>query len=109
MAQCSGSAAEPDVATEHIAPASLGQACESSPGNVQATRAASSSAGSAVQLLSDINTFANWQVQFPPGWHDLPPEASCAIEAGRRRGENVATYEQCRSKKQGRWDTYQMD
>ena len=33
LLQCSGSAAEPDVATEHIAPASLGQACESSPGS----------------------------------------------------------------------------
>ena len=117
MARCSGSAAEPDVAAEHIAPASLGQACESSPGNVQATRAASSSAGSAVQLLSDINAVAcnprpksaNWQVQFPSGWHDLPPQASSAIEAARLRGENVAIYEQCRSKKQDWWDTYQMD
>ena len=33
LLRCSGSAAEPDVATEHIAPASLGQACESSPGS----------------------------------------------------------------------------
>ena len=33
MVLCSGSAAEPDVATEHIAPASLGQAREASPGS----------------------------------------------------------------------------
>ena len=76
-------------------------------GNVQATGPASSSAGSAVQLVSDINAVAcnprpksaNWQVQFPSGWHDLPPQASSAIEAARLRGENVAIYEQCRSKK----------
>ena len=86
-------------------------------GNVQATGPASSSAGSAVQLVSDINAVAcnpraksaNWQVQFPSGWHDLPPQASFAIEAARLRGENVAIYEQCRSKKQNWWDTYQMD
>ena len=86
-------------------------------GNVQATGPASSSAGSAVQLVSDINAAAcnprpksaNWQVQFPSGWHDLPPQASSAIEAARLRGENVAIYEQCRSKKQDWWDTYQMD
>ena len=86
-------------------------------GNVQTTGPASSSAGSAVQLVSDINAVAcnpraksaNWQVQFPSGWHDLPPEASSEIEAARLRGENVAIYEQCRSKKQDWWDTYQMD
>ena len=35
--------------------------------------------------------------------------ASSAIEAARLRGETVATYEQCRSRKQHWWDTYQMD
>ena len=86
-------------------------------GNVQATGPASSSAGSVVQLVSDINAVAcnpraksaNWQVQFPSGWHDLPPQASSEIEAARLRGENVAIYEQCRSKKQNWWGTYQMD
>ena len=70
-----------------------------------------------MQLVSDINAVAcnprpksaNWQVQFPSGWHDLPPQASSEIEAARLRGENVAIYEQCRSKKQDWWDTYQMD
>ena len=33
LLRCSGSAAEPDVATEHIAPASIGQAREASPGS----------------------------------------------------------------------------
>ena len=48
-------------------------------------------------------------MQFPSGWHDLPPQASSEIEAARLRGENVAMYEQCRSKKQDWWDTCQMD
>ena len=48
-------------------------------------------------------------MQFPSGWHDLPPQASSAIEAARLRGVNVAIYEQCRSKKRDWCDTYQMD
>ena len=95
-------------------------------GNAQAIGSASSSAGSTVQVVSDINAVASkrksankiqdrrhmsakWQVQFPSGWQDLPPEASRAIEASFATGEDVATYEQCRSKKQDWWDTYQID
>ena len=48
-------------------------------------------------------------MQLPSGWHGLPPEASSEIEAAQLRGENVAIYEQCRSKKQDWWDTCQMD
>ena len=66
-------------------------------------------AESAEKRALDGSTTANWQVQFPSGWHDLPPQASSEIEAARLRGENVAIYEQCRSKKQNWWDTYQMD
>ena len=33
LLRCSGSAAEPDAATKHIAPASLGSTCEASPGS----------------------------------------------------------------------------
>jgi hypothetical protein len=33
LLRCSGSAAEPDAATEHIVPASLGSTCEASPGS----------------------------------------------------------------------------
>ena len=65
-------------------------------------------ADSADKPALDGSTTANWQVQFPSGWHDLPPQASSEIEAARLRGENVAIYEQCRSKKQDWWDTYQM-
>ena len=54
-------------------------------------------------------TSAKWQVQFPSGWQDLPPEVFCKIEAARLRGENVAIYEQCRSKKKDWWDKYQIN
>ena len=65
MVRCSGSAAEPDVATEHIAPASLGQACESSPGSRDMTiislgdvvsKLASECDESAVALCSAVRT-----------------------------------------------------
>ena len=65
MVRCSGSAAEPDVATEHIAPASLGQACESSPGSRDMTmvslgdvvsKLASECDESAVALCSAVQT-----------------------------------------------------
>ena len=65
MARCSGSAAEPDVAKEHIAPASLGQAREASPGSRDMTiksladvvsKLASECDESAVALCSAVQT-----------------------------------------------------
>ena len=76
---------------------------------------ASTRAGSAVQPASNtsagsrVTTSAKWQVQFPSGWQDIPPEISCKIEAARLGGEHVAVFEQCRSKKTNWWDTYQID
>ena len=63
--RCSDSAVEPDAATEHIAPASLGSTCEASPGSGDMTRKsladvvsklASESDESAVALRSAART-----------------------------------------------------
>ena len=65
MVRFIGSAADLDVATEHIAPASLGQACESSPGSRDMTikslgdvvsKLASERDESAVDLCSAVQT-----------------------------------------------------
>ena len=63
--RCSDPAVEPDAATEHIAPVSLGQACESSPGSRDMTieslgdvvsKIASECDESAVALCSAVQT-----------------------------------------------------
>ena len=65
LLRCSGSAAEPDAATEHIAPASLGSPREASPGGGDMTikslanvvsKLASECDESAVALCSDVPT-----------------------------------------------------
>ena len=68
-----------------------------------------SSSSTNARAIIPVATSVTWQVKFPKGWQDLPPDASSEIEAARLRGENVAIYEQCRSKKQNWWDAYQMD
>ena len=71
LLRCSGSAAEPDVATGHIAAASLGQACESSPGSRDmtikslvdvASKLASECDESAVALCSAVQTLQGHHV-----------------------------------------------
>ncbi len=50
-----------------------------------------------------------WQVKFPSGWWDLPPEASAEIHQQYLRGEATAAYMQCRSKKRDEWQPYRID
>ena len=50
-----------------------------------------------------------WQVKFPSGWWDLPPEASAEIHRQYLRGEATAAYMQCRSKKRDEWQPYRID
>ena len=56
-----------------------------------------------------VATSVTWQVKFPKGWQDLPPDASSEIESAHQRGANVADYKQCRSKKRNEWVAYQLD
>jgi len=49
-----------------------------------------------------------WQVQFPSGWQDLPSDASADIEREFSSGSAEAQYQQCRSKKENIWNTYQI-
>ncbi len=50
-----------------------------------------------------------WQVKYPSGWWDLPPEASAEIHQQYLRGEATAGYMQCRSKKRDEWQPYRID
>ena len=52
---------------------------------------------------------AKWQVQFPSGWWDLPPETSAEIEQQHQRGQATAEYLQCRSKNRDEWQRYRID
>ena len=52
---------------------------------------------------------AKWQVQFPKGWWDLPPETSAEIEQQHQRGQATAEYMQCRSKKRDEWQRYSIN
>ena len=64
--------------------------------------------GTTAQPSGAVRIMAKWQVKFPSGWQDLPPEASCKTEAARNDGKHVVEYEQCRSKKQDWWDPYRI-
>ena len=52
---------------------------------------------------------AKWQVQFPKGWWDLPPETSAELEQQHQRGQATAEYMQCRSKKRDESQRYRID